>query len=186
MIRLTRLFGLTALLAAGFPLQAQDNVGMARYDAQNQLQFPADTDQWIHVGSSLGSEYGDEPFDPANPGTLGVVQMEPAAYKYFKDHGRYADGTMFLLSFYSSEAESSPQLPGFVQGDLQAKEIHVIDRERFTEGRAFYLYGAQAPAGTLSTRMPDNSGCIQCHIPEGAYDGTFTQFYPILRDLVSE
>lgn len=181
-----RLLGLAILCVLTTLLQAQDNVGMARYNDENQLNFPADTDKWIHLGSSVGSEYGDEPFDPQNPGTLGVVQMEPAAYRYFKDHGHYADGTMFLLSFYASEGESSPQLPGFVQGALQAKEIHVIDRERFSEGRAFYLYDAQAPAGTLSTRMPDNSNCIQCHMPEGAYDGTFTQFYPTIRDLVSE
>jgi hypothetical protein len=77
-------------------------------------------------------------------------------------------------------------LPGFVQGALQAKEIHVIDRERFTEGRGFFLYQATAGTGTPSTKLPDNSACIQCHIPEGAYDGTFTQFYPTIRGLVKE
>ncbi len=186
MKKFNRLMSLAILFFTAPLLQAQDNVGMARYNEANQLNFPAQTDQWIHLGSSVGGEYGDEPFDPQNPGTLGVVQMEPAAYRYLRDHGHYADGTMFLLTFYASEGKSSPQLPGFVQGAIQAKEIHVIDRQRFGEGRAFYLFDAHAPAGTLSTRMPDNSNCIQCHMTEGAYDGTFTQFYTTIRDLVSK
>lgn len=165
---------------------AQQQLDVARYNASDQLIFPADTDTWIHLGSSLGSEYGDEPFDPANPGTIGVVQMEPSAYRYFTENGQYADGTMFLLSFYDSEAESDPQLPGFVQGALSAKEIHVIDSARFSEGRGFFLYQAQASSTTPSTKVPDNSTCVVCHMAEGRYNGTFTQFYPTIRDIVTQ
>lgn len=164
---------------------AQDNPGMAGLNNDNQLAFPERTDEWIFLGSSLGSDYGDEPFDPANPGSIGVVQMEPEAYRYFLENREYADGTMMLLTFYASEAESSPQLPGFVQGQKTAKEIHLIS-DRFAEGRGFFLYPAGAPAGTMSDKLPDNSTCVQCHIPEGQYDGTFTQFYPAIRDLVQQ
>lgn len=163
--------------------QAQTNLGIARYSEETELLFPPRTDEWIHMGSSLGGEYGDKPFDPNDPGTLGVVTMEPEAYRYFKEHGEYAGGTMFLLSFYHAEAKSDPQLPGYVQGELQAKEIHVIDDQRFAEGRAFYLYSASDPAGTPSNKVPDGSACIKCHLPEGDYDGTFIQFYPAIRDL---
>lgn len=166
-------------------LNAQnDNLTVARYNAQDQLMFPGDADVWVHMGSTLGSEYNDAPFDPAAPGTLGVVLMEPEAYRYFLEHGEYADGTMFLLSFYAAQAESDPQLPGFVQGNLQAREIHVIDSGRFDEGRAFFLFPPSANPETASTKLADGSPCIQCHIPEGAYDGTFTQFYPPIRDRV--
>jgi Cytochrome P460 len=163
--------------------KAQEELAVARYNEQDQLVFPDDADTWVHMGSTLGGEYTDEPFDPDNPGTLGVVQMEPEAYRYFLESGEYADGTMFLLSFYSALAESDPQLPGFVQGPLQAREIHVIDRGRYEEGRGFYLFAATATAGTVSDKIADGSPCVQCHVPEGAYDGTFTQFYPPIRDL---
>lgn len=165
------------------PALAQDDLGVARYNGQDQLLFPGDTDTWVHLGSSLGGDYREGPFDPASPGTIGVVKMEPAAYRYFVEHGEYADGTMFLLSFYPSEAKSDPQLAGFVQGDMSAQEIHLIDKERFTEGRGFFLYEADAGAGSASTKVPDGSRCVQCHIPEGDYDGTFIQFYPAIRDL---
>lgn len=175
-----------ALLLAPAAMMAQDLSDRARFNAAGELLFPDNTDEWIFLGSSLGSEYGDEPFDPTDPGAIGVVQMEPAAYRYFRENGKYADGTMFLLSFYGAEAESDPQLPGFVQGALEAKEIHIIDRERFEEGRGFFLYPAGAEPGYVSTKLPNNSSCIQCHIPEGQYDGTFTQFYPVIRDLVQQ
>jgi hypothetical protein len=31
-------------------------------------------------GTSLGSDYVEGAFDPANPGTIGVVPIEPSAY----------------------------------------------------------------------------------------------------------
>lgn len=168
------------------PIISAQDLDVAQYADNNQLMFPDNTDTWVHVGTSLGGEYSDEPFDAANPGVMGVVQMEPQAYRYFKEHKEYADGTLFLLSFYTAAAESSPQLPGFVQGELEAKEIHVIDRDRFNEGRAFYMYPAEAAPGAPSNKIPDNSACIQCHIPEGDFDGTFTQFYPHMRTLLAD
>lgn len=162
---------------------AQDNVGMARYSGANELAYPENTDMWIFMGSALGSEYGEEPFDPADPGAIGVVTMEPSAYQYFRKHGHYADGTMFLLTFHPALAESSPQLPGFVQGDLAAQEIHVIDSQRFDEGRGFYIFPPDATPGALAGKIPDGSECVECHMNEAQYNGTFTQFYPIMRDL---
>jgi len=183
MNKLQQLLCLGLLIPVG-SIQAQDQLGAARYTAEGELMFPGNTDEWIFLGSSLGSDYGEGPFDPANPGTIGVVQMEPAAYRYFLENREYADGTMMLLTFYASDAQSSPQLPGFVQGQKTAKEIHLIDKSRFDEGRGFFLYPTEASPGAASGKLPDNSTCIQCHISEGEFDGTFTQFYPTIRDLV--
>lgn len=174
----------TVLTMLASAVIAQNTLDAPEYNDEGELLFPENTDMWVHMGSSLGSDYGEEPFDPQNPGTLGVVQMEPSAYRYFLEHNEYADGTMFLLSFYASEAESSPQLPGFVQGQLNAKEIHVIDEARFNEGRGFFLYEATDVAGEASPKIPDGSVCFTCHMAEGDYNGTFTQFYPPIRDKV--
>lgn len=162
-------------------LQAQDPLDAARYSANGELQRPADLATWVHLGSSLGSDYRSEPFDPAQPGVIGVVQMEPAAYRYFTENGRYADGSMFLLSFYAAEVNSDPQLQGFVQGDLRAQEIHVIDSQRFEDGRAFFMF--EDPAQTSSAALPAGNDCVQCHEAEGDFNGTFLQFYPALRTL---
>jgi hypothetical protein len=157
---------------------AQEPLNAARYDAEGHLAFPDDAATWVHAGSVLGGNYSDMPFDPAHPGTLGVVQIEPSAYAYYMEHGEYADGTMFLLSFYGAEANSRPQLSGFVQGDLRLREIHVIDKARFAEGRGFFQY---ENADQISTKIADGSECVSCHMNEGSLDGTFVQFYPTLR-----
>lgn len=166
---------LTATAFAQAPLSAP------QYSASGELAFPADTDTWVYMGTTLGGDYNEAPFDPAAPATFGIVQMEPAAFRYFIDNGSYADGTMFLLSFYDSEAKSDPQLQGFVQGALQNQEIHVIDKARFAEGRGFFFYAGGGAATTSTGKIPDGSECVSCHMEHGDFDGTFTQFYPVLR-----
>lgn len=181
--------GFTSILLLAllpFSAFAQTNLGVAQYNADGQLVKPANLEEWIQSGASLGSDYGEGPFDAQNPGAIGVVQMEPSAYRYFTENGTYADGTMFLLSFFGAEAQSSPQLPGFVQGDMRAQEIHVIDKARFGDdsGHAFYLFPVNENGP--STRIPIGNECVACHTTEGAFDGTFTQFYPRIRSRLAD
>jgi hypothetical protein len=175
---------ISALLLVGMlpgSLFAQENLGVAQYSEAGELLRPANLAEWIQAGASLGSDYGQGPFDAQNPGAIGVVQMEPSAWRYFLEHKTYADGTMFLLSFYGAEGQSSPQLPGFVQGTMRAQEIHVIDKARFGDdrGHAFFLF--PTPETASSTRVPVGNDCVACHTSEGKFDGTFIQFYPHLR-----
>ena len=173
---------LCAFLAPAM-VSAQAPLAGASYTDSGELRFPADTDSWIFVGTTMGGDYNEEPFDPTAGATFGVVQMEPSAYRYFLANGEYADGTMFLLSFHASAAKSEPQLQGFVQGELEAQEIHVIDKARFAEGRAFFFYADGGQATPVAAKVPDGSECVSCHNEHGAYNGTFTQFYPPLRAL---
>lgn len=157
----------------------------AQFTADGGLHFPAAADRWIAVGSSIGGEYSEEPFDPANPGVIGVVQMEPAAYDYFLENGKYADGTMFLLSFYEPQEKPDPALPGFVQGELRQREIHMIDAQRFPEeGQGFFMFPPDV--SLASEPMPLGSPCVVCHEEHGDFDATFTQFYPQLRGHVGD
>ncbi|MES2624685.1 MAG: cytochrome P460 family protein [Pseudomonadota bacterium] len=160
---------------------AQTDLGIAQYTDTGELRYPDNLVEWIQTGASLGSEYNETPFDPAEPGTIGVVQMEPAAYRYFMANKTYADGTMFLLSFYRAESKSEPQLPGFVQGPLQSQEIHVLDKSRFGDGHGFFMFPTKQQQ--TSTRIPEaNNLCTACHTEHGAFDGTFVQFYPAMRE----
>ncbi|HEX6996895.1 MAG TPA: cytochrome P460 family protein [Gammaproteobacteria bacterium] len=153
---------------------------VARYTAEGRLAFPADTDRWVFLGANIGGDYTDAAFDPSNPGRIGVVQMEPRAFAHLVEHGEFADGTMLLLSFYDTQEKPEPELNGFVQGDLTAREIHVIDRQRFADGRAFFLF----PAGSTapSDMLPAGNECVRCHTEHGRFDGTFAQFYPVVRE----
>jgi hypothetical protein len=176
------LLGSVILCACHATAAQEARLDVAQYSERDELLLPLDTAQWVHLGSSLGSDYSTDEFHPENPGVFGVVQMEPSAFSYLADKGEYADGTMILLSFYSAESASDPELRGFVQGDLLQQEIHVIDRVRFEEeGRAFFVFRLSA---NRADPLPVGSECHSCHMEHGAFDGTFTQFYPTLRGLV--
>jgi hypothetical protein len=170
-------------LLATLPALGQNPLDVARYDVEGNLVYPADLHAWIQTAASVGSDYNEEPIDVENPGTIGVVQMEPTAYDYFQQNQQYADGTMFLLTFYEPRRKTSPQLQGFVQGKMVQQEIHVIDKQRFpeTDGHAFFIYRGEAEQRTTAALLAPDNACVACHIPEGAFDGTFVQFYPTLR-----
>src|SRR5262245_57221490 len=70
----------------------QDALNVACFTAHGQLMMPADLAQWVFLGTSLGMGYNQAQFNPASPGQFQVVLMEPSAYRYFIEHGKYAPG----------------------------------------------------------------------------------------------
>lgn len=187
-----QLIGAAVIAATGFgwfSVTAQEDTtanGAAlqapRYEESGNLIRPADMDRWVFLGSSLGMGYNQNAkFDPDSPGFLQVVLMEPAAYDAFGETGEFADGSMFALMFYNPSKRLSLNRAGFVQGDLDQYEIHVRDRTRFKEGRAFYVF---QPKDQSASVIPPGSECVKCHMEEGAFDGVFAQFYPTIRHKV--
>ena len=183
MRQIVAIFCTTVFLIAAVGGADRASLGVARFTPADELIFPADTDRWIVLGANIGGDYSDAEFNPKNPGMIGVVQMEPNAYNYLLEHGEYADGTMLLLSFYQAQEKPEPELRGFVQGNLSAREIHVIDRARYRDKRGFYLF---ADGREPSAMLPAGNECVQCHNEHGDFDSTFTQFYPTIRHVVSQ
>jgi len=190
----TRMILIAAVVGAGWvhlvfaQLAADEHIpeglGVAQFTPSDELIFPANTDRWVVLGANIGGDYSDAEFDPKDPGTIGVVKMEPNAYGYLLENGEYANGTMILLSFYQTQEKPEPGLNGFVQGDLSAREIHVIDRVKYQDDRGFYMFSADGRGP--SEMLPAGNECVQCHAEHGDFDSTFTQFYPTIRDVVSQ
>jgi len=157
---------------------SQTSVDAARFTDAGELLRPANLDEWVFLGSSLGMGYDNADFDPQSPGNFQVVLMEPGAYAYLKRNGKYANGSMFLLSIYATQRRVSIDRAGFAQGELKNFEIHLVDRNRFAEGHAFYLFGKDDDQAKV---LPAGNPCVECHVQHGAYDGTFVQFYPAIR-----
>jgi hypothetical protein len=151
---------------------------VAQLAEASDLLRPDNLDQWVFLGSSLGLGYDEAKSDPDSPGNFQVVLMEPKAYEYFKLNGKYADGSMFLLSIYGTQKHRSAERSGFSQQDLLNFEIHLIDRQRYTDGRAFFLYKKD---DTRAKALPAGNVCVQCHVQNAAFGGTFAQFYPTIR-----
>ncbi len=157
-----------------------ESVEVARFGDTGDLRRPANIDEWVFLGASLGMGYNAQvPFDPDTPGNFQTVLMEPTAYNVFKETGTFPDGTMFALYFHGSRTNVSINTSGFVMDEELALEIHLKDKDRFPEtGFNFFFFGpddkhASAPA------LPND--CTNCHIKHGATDSVFTQFYPALR-----
>jgi hypothetical protein len=152
---------------------------IAQLTPKGKLQKPADLDSWVFLGTSLGMGYNPGSFNADHPGQFQVVLMEPNAYRHFVEHGSYAPGSMFLLSFYNSDQQKrSINQNGFTQADLTNYEIHLIDPSRGADGRAFFVFGANDTEGNP---LPAGNNCVSCHVKHGAFEGTFAQFYPTLR-----
>ncbi|MGH3804439.1 MAG: hypothetical protein ACRDTD_30730, partial [Pseudonocardiaceae bacterium] len=106
---------------------AAKTIEVARFTSDGKLLKPADLAQWVFLGTSLGMGYNQGTFNPASPGQFQVVLMEPGAYRYFMENGRFAPGSMFLLNFFDSDQRRSINQVGYVQADLNSFEIHLID-----------------------------------------------------------
>jgi cytochrome P460 len=194
-IPFSTLAAVAALLAADSPVIAADAITqaastaakpieVAKFAADGKLQKPADLDNWIFLGASLGMGYNPGSFNAANPGQFQVAMMEPNAYRYFIENGKFAPGSMFLLSFYNADKQPrSINQNGFTQADLTNFEIHLVDpvKGKDQEGHVFYLFGADATQGNP---LPPGNACVRCHVDHGAFDGTFAQFYPPIRPLI--
>ena len=155
-----------------------EQLDIARLTADGKLQKPADLDRWVFLGTSLGMGYNPGSFNAARPGQFQVALMEPTAYRYFLEHGSYAPGSMFLLSFYDADTqERSINQHGFTQAELTNYEIHLIDPGN-AEGHGFYMFGPESSTGNP---VAPGSACVRCHVQHGAFEGTFAQFYPAIR-----
>ena len=168
----------TAAGAAAVAVQPDETLDIARVTAEGKLQKPADLENWVFLGASLGMGYNPGSFNAARPGQFQVAMMEPTAYRYFVKTGRYAPGSMFLLSFYDADTqERSINQHGFTQAELTNYEIHLVDPDN-KEGHGFYMF---SPDGASGEPVGPGSSCVRCHVQHGAFDGTFAQFYPTIR-----
>ena len=168
-----------AVLAGGFAVgHNSPKVDVARFDKDGNLIVPADLDEWVFIGSSLGMGYSQEDFDADSPGMFQVARMEPTAYRIFRETGVFPDGTMLSLHFYGSQNEISINRAGFVMDSLHFAEIHYKDSARFPDGFNFYNVNN---GDTIGREIPLPNDCVECHKRDGAYDGVFVQFYPTIH-----
>jgi len=157
-----------------------DAVDVAIFE-DDKLVLPGDIDEWVFLGSSLGMGYSQSEFEPGNPGMFQIARMEPNAYKAFRETGRFVDGTMIALHFFGSQNKILINRAGFVMGDQHFMEIHYKDSKRFPDGFNFYTFQND---DAVAEEMPLPNECVTCHKKDGAYDGVFVQFYPVIHEFL--
>lgn len=156
-----------------------DAVDVATFDDENKLILPGDIDEWVFLGSSLGMGYSQAEFESGSPGMFQIARMEPKAYRVFRETGQFVDGTMIALHFFGSENDVSINRAGFVMGSQHYMEIHYKNSERFPDGFNFYVFQNN---DTVAAAVALPNECVACHKKDGAYDGVFVQFYPVIHE----
>ena len=165
---LEAIIAVAGLLCAG---GAASQTASPAADSQ-QMTRPADVDTWPTIGSTMRM---DE-HNPALPGQMRQVLMEPGAYTAFARTGSFADGATFGVLFYSVKLDTS-HTPPFYHADREvAFAMEVIDRGH-PDGRRFYLF---ANGATRAAPLPAGNACASCHNSRGGFDGTFAQYYPLI------
>jgi hypothetical protein len=152
------------------------------YTSDGRLVRPRNYREWIFLSSGLGMTYG--PLGSAAEPRFDNVFVNPSAYRYFLDTGRWPDKTVLVLEVRSAQSEGSINRGGHFQSDVVGIETHVKDEKRFPRRWAFF--GFQGGAAASEARAADTSNCYTCHEPNGAVDTTFVQFYPTLVERAKE
>jgi hypothetical protein len=150
----------------------------ANYTATGELVRSDDWLRWVFLGASLNLSYEDEP-PPAD--FFANVFMEPSAYAHFEQTGEFPDGTQTAAVGYLASGGAAPAEHGLYAGENVVFEMSVKDSalDPLVPWR-YYSFGdaATAPANP-------REACFDCHADHAATDHVFTQFYPVLRELVS-
>ncbi|MGH9630238.1 MAG: cytochrome P460 family protein [Bryobacteraceae bacterium] len=152
---------------------------LPQYTAAGELTRPRSTQTWTFVGASIGLSYSEAP-SRKPPGLIHNVHMQPEAYKYYLETGKFPEKTMLILSLYEPEQKVSPNLHGHFQGKLVATEVALKDTARFKEGWAYFDFSGGSNLKESAKAMP-RERCHQCHSDNAADDNVFVQFYPVLR-----
>ncbi len=139
-------------------------------EAGAELERPSDVDAWPAVGVTMRMNKED----PSLPWQLRHVRMEPGAYASFVEQLKYADGTIFAVSFHPVNLDTT-ETPPLYHGLKEAGfAMEVIDRSH-PDGRRFYVF---EPGASRAAALPAGNECAACHNGRGSFDGTFASRYP--------
>ena len=153
---------------------------LAEFNEKGELLFPTDYREWIYLSSGLGMTYGPAASTtPANP-LFDNVFVNRSAWDEFKKTGKWPEGATFVLEVRQSTSHGSINKGGAFQTTIKAIEVEVKDSKRFPSGWAYFDFGTKHGAVPA---LAKNTSCAGCHVPNGAVENTFVQFYPAALEI---
>ena len=156
---------------------------LPQFTADGKLARPTGYQEWVMVGASTGLSYAQSQQAPAAgaaPGMFHNVYLQPWAYRYVIQNGKFPENAMFVLTFFEPSRKSNPARAGFYEGDrVQGFEVHLKRKDVDSSGWGFYGFGSDS--SRPQAKQPTALACYACHRTEAAFDNAFVQFYPALR-----
>jgi hypothetical protein len=182
----TFLVATSLLLGTSAALHADTSLAEGpEYNAEGKLMRPENYREWVNIGTGLGMAYGPLREKAGSGLPFTNVFVNPASYRSFLQNGAWPDRTVFVLEVRSATAvnNSATGNNGMFQGEIVGIEAEVKDEKRFEKGWAFFSLSMSEPTGG---QIPTSASCYSCHATNGAVENTFTQFYPVLRDVAKQ
>ena len=123
--------------------------------------------------------------DPAG-NQMHMTYASPGAAEYFRQNGKFADGTVLVKEVFGTEHASmttgdahwaSATKVWFVM--MKDEKGHYTDSKLWGDGWGWSLYKSDAPDKQVAVSYKKD--CQGCHIPAQKTDWIYTQGYPVLH-----
>ena len=133
-----------------------------------------------------------------NAPTFHNIYLNPEAYSYFRDNGKFPDPTTLVMDIYENRDREDQGIVtrGSLNGDRGGNFVAVKDSKRpaCPQGEttiwAYYMFNpdrsSNPPRRPASAAAQPDADCETCHREHGKVDHVWVQFYPVLRDLMKK
>lgn len=152
----------------------------AVFDDQNNLLRPKDYRSWVFAGTSSTPKSQDP--NVVFPDFQNVY-IDPVGFAYWKKHGKWKEGTIFIKELLRQGDSTSSVGHGFFQGAHFEVAAMVKDSKRFPtmhEGWNYFGFADFEKLILTEKAVPLGNQCASCH-NQTAIDGDiFYQYYPII------
>ncbi|MFT4539045.1 MAG: cytochrome c553 [Planctomycetota bacterium] len=159
-----------------------------RMNTSGQLQRPEGYRKWIFVGEPVtpnDMNDGKAPFPEFHS-----VYIDPESYSHLERTGEFRDGTILVKELVSVGSKQAVSGNGYFMGDFIGLEATIKSAKHFPNEPGNWAYfsftdpSGGAPAATADP-FPAAS-CNACHMTNADDDFVFTQYYPVLRDVMGK
>jgi len=154
--------------------------GYARFDDSNNLLRPTGYRSWVFAGTAATPKSHDSTvFFP----DFQNVYIDPDGYKYWKEHGEWKEGTIFVKELLRTGDSVSPVGKGFYQGAHYSVSAMVKDSKRFPNmhnGWNYFKFVDWNKHELTDKSAPLGNACASCHLPNAMDGDIFYQYYPVI------
>jgi len=166
-------------------LHAAEDEDTPKFTSHGKLVKPSNYREWPLIGTGLGMAYGPLRETPSGHPPFTNVFVNPSSYRSFLQTGAWPDKTVFVLEVRESVPvnKADQGANGYFQGEIVGIEAEVKEEARFPGKWAFFSLNVAQPDGP---QFPVTASCYSCHATNAAVENTFTQFYPVLRDVAKQ
>lgn len=162
-----------------------------QWAADGSLVLPKDFREWVFLGAPTTPNGLND--GAANFPEFHNVYTQPAAFKAYRETGKWPEGTMMVKELQlsvkgdrpdGSKGEASGR--GYFPAAANGIDLSVKDSTKFASSKnwGYFTFGHHAPPYPASAKAADIGTCAACHMAKADEDMVYVSFYkPILNPL---